>query len=161
MGDNYPPPIAGASTSIARSAKLAYSRRQTLCWLGRVSVIALAARSQAMAQIAGEESRVPASESPASAGASNPPLTCGSVEDDTLRDTFEYVDVSTYGAAEDCRNCEFWMPVEAGASCGGCTLIAGPISPYGWCTAWAPASGVTAPAASDGQAPAPNVAPNY
>lgn len=73
--------------------------------------------------------------------------TCGSVEDDSMRTTLEYVDQSVYGAVQDCRNCEFWIPVEEGQSCGGCTLIAGPISPLGWCTAWAPAAGV-APAAN-------------
>jgi hypothetical protein len=114
----------------------AWSRRLLLGSLTGSAIVSFASVVSAQNQ----ENDAPAYPSP-SDGAAEPSaadLTCGSVEDDSLRLTFQYVDMSVYGAAQDCRNCEFWIPVEAGQSCGGCTLIAGPISPYGWCTAWAP-----------------------
>lgn len=57
--------------------------------------------------------------------------------DDPTRQSFNYVDLSPYGAAKDCRNCEFWIPEEAGQACGGCTLMSGPFSPQGYCDVWA------------------------
>ncbi|RAL22753.1 hypothetical protein DL240_07590 [Lujinxingia litoralis] len=36
-----------------------------------------------------------------------------------------------------CDNCALYTAPEAGASCGGCTVVAGPINPGGWCRIWA------------------------
>jgi hypothetical protein len=125
------------------------SRRRALTKLAGWSLGAFALARQASAQTP------PAYADNAPEAADAPALTCGSVEDDSLRISFEYVDSSVYGAAQDCRNCEFWTAVEPGQNCGGCTLIAGPISPYGWCTAWAPAAGLVAPPANEEPAQAP------
>jgi hypothetical protein len=57
--------------------------------------------------------------------------------DDSMRISLNYVDVSPHGAERDCRNCEFWVAQQEGASCGGCTLIDGPISPLAYCDSWA------------------------
>lgn len=37
-----------------------------------------------------------------------------------------------------CRNCQLFIPPKAGLECGGCLLFAGPVSPEGYCTYWAP-----------------------
>jgi len=39
---------------------------------------------------------------------------------------------------KQCDNCKLWVPVKEGKECGGCLLFAGPISPEGHCTYWAP-----------------------
>ena len=54
----------------------------------------------------------------------------------TMRnETLKYVAV-TPDAEKRCDNCKFWEPGAAGASCGGCQLIKGPINPKGYCTSW-------------------------
>lgn len=68
---------------------------------------------------------------------------CASHEDESMRYTLNYVDISPFGADKDCRNCEFWIPVESGASCGGCTLFGGTVDPLGYCDSWALAPGAT------------------
>lgn len=37
-----------------------------------------------------------------------------------------------------CSNCQLFIPPKAGLECGGCLLFAGPVSPEGYCTYWAP-----------------------
>ncbi|WP_373515683.1 high-potential iron-sulfur protein [Persicitalea sp.] len=37
-----------------------------------------------------------------------------------------------------CSNCQLFIPQKEGAECGGCLLFAGPVSPEGYCTYWAP-----------------------
>lgn len=37
-----------------------------------------------------------------------------------------------------CSNCQLFIPPKAGGACGGCLLFAGPVSPEGYCTYWAP-----------------------
>ena len=37
-----------------------------------------------------------------------------------------------------CSNCQLFVPPKAGLECGGCLLFAGPVSPEGYCTYWAP-----------------------
>ena len=37
-----------------------------------------------------------------------------------------------------CSNCQLFVPSKAGTDCGGCLLFAGPVSPEGYCTYWAP-----------------------
>jgi len=62
-------------------------------------------------------------------------LTTGQIK---VRDTFGYVDRSD---DEDlvCRTCEFWQAPAAGGLCGGCTLMAGPIHPDGFCDSYSDA----------------------
>jgi hypothetical protein len=46
-----------------------------------------------------------------------------------------YVDLSPH-AERSCDNCRFFKQPAAGASCGGCEIVGGPIAPAGYCTAW-------------------------
>lgn len=39
---------------------------------------------------------------------------------------------------KECSNCQLFIPQKEGAECGGCLLFAGPVSPEGYCTYWAP-----------------------
>jgi len=39
---------------------------------------------------------------------------------------------------KQCDNCKLWVPIKEGKECGGCLLFAGPVSPEGHCTYWAP-----------------------
>ena len=39
---------------------------------------------------------------------------------------------------KQCNNCQLFIPPKEGAECGGCLLFAGPVSPEGYCTYWAP-----------------------
>lgn len=39
---------------------------------------------------------------------------------------------------KQCDNCKLWIPAKEGKDCGGCMLFAGPVSPEGHCTYWAP-----------------------
>lgn len=50
-----------------------------------------------------------------------------------------YVD-QTPNPQQRCDNCALWVDAEAGQNCGGCTVVAGPIHPAGWCSIWVPAS---------------------
>ena len=38
--------------------------------------------------------------------------------------------------AERCDNCQYWRAPRGEAPCGGCTVIAGPIHPAGYCDLW-------------------------
>jgi hypothetical protein len=71
---------------------------------------------------------------------------CWSDEDEGMRISLNYVEVSPHGAEKDCRNCEFWIPGDTAEACGGCTLIGGAIDPLGYCDSWALTS---APAAAE------------
>jgi hypothetical protein len=51
------------------------------------------------------------------------------------RTAVAYVDVAPH-AERRCDNCRFFKPPAAGASCGGCEIVGGPIAPAGYCTAW-------------------------
>ncbi len=51
------------------------------------------------------------------------------------RESLNYV-AETPNPSERCDNCALWVEPEAGSPCGGCTIMAGPIHPGGWCTAW-------------------------
>ena len=55
-----------------------------------------------------------------------------------MRNQLQYVDVSPKGEVEDCANCALYTEAKDGQFCGGCTLLAGPISPKGYCISWAP-----------------------
>lgn len=52
------------------------------------------------------------------------------------RQSLEYTDVSPEGDAKSCATCKFYEPGSAD-QCGGCQLVAGPISPRGHCKMWA------------------------
>jgi hypothetical protein len=56
-------------------------------------------------------------------------------EEKQLRVTFEYV-AKTPFPEKHCTNCGFWIEPEAGAACGGCKVIKGPIHPKGYCKSW-------------------------
>ncbi|MFU8802250.1 MAG: high-potential iron-sulfur protein [Bradymonadaceae bacterium] len=55
------------------------------------------------------------------------------------RTTNEYVD-QTPNPEQRCDNCALWVDPAAGENCGGCSVVAGPIHPAGWCKIWVPAS---------------------
>ena len=58
-------------------------------------------------------------------------------DDDSMRASVNYVDVSPHGAERDCRNCDFWVGGGDAATCGECTLVSGAIDPRGYCDSWA------------------------
>ena len=51
------------------------------------------------------------------------------------RSSLGYVDNSPHGAQKDCANCQLFEAAAEG-QCGGCTLLAGPINPKGYCNSW-------------------------
>ena len=53
-----------------------------------------------------------------------------------MRTQLQYVEVTT-AEGKRCDNCQLWIAPTAGASCGGCQLIKGPIAPGGHCVSWA------------------------
>lgn len=59
-----------------------------------------------------------------------------SLADKQTRTVNKYVDVSPM-KDKDCLNCALYVPAPAGAECGGCTVVKGPISPKGYCIIWA------------------------
>jgi hypothetical protein len=52
------------------------------------------------------------------------------------RTMFKYVDASA-DQNKVCSGCALYKPAAAGATCGGCTLFAGPVSDKGYCMSWA------------------------
>lgn len=74
---------------------------------------------------------------PATEAAADPCADLTGLTDDEkqLRVTFEYVAKSPF-PEKDCTNCGFWIEPEAGAACGGCKVIKGPINPVGYCKSW-------------------------
>ncbi len=53
----------------------------------------------------------------------------------TMRTNLNYADASeTEG--QYCGNCQLKQDYAADASCLGCQLFAGPVSPGGWCMSW-------------------------
>ncbi len=55
------------------------------------------------------------------------------------REVNNYVD-TTPNPEQRCDNCGLWEDPAAGENCGGCTVVAGPIHPAGWCSIWVPMS---------------------
>ena len=114
-------------------------RRQFLRFasLTPFAVIALgigAAAADGTAQTAGAPTTAAGGQTSAAAAAVCPN------EDESMRDTLNYIAVSPYGPAKDCTNCKLWTAPVAGVSCGGCTLIDGAIDPHGYCDSWAAAN---------------------
>lgn len=58
----------------------------------------------------------------------------------TLRENLEYVS-ETPIPEKRCDNCQFYIPAEAGESCGGCQLFAGAVAAGGYCTSWVQRTG--------------------
>lgn len=50
------------------------------------------------------------------------------------RTSLKYADKSP--SADVCSGCALYVPAAAGAACGGCNLLKGPIAPEGWCSSW-------------------------
>jgi hypothetical protein len=53
----------------------------------------------------------------------------------SLRQANQYVDQSP-NAAKNCANCNFFAAPAAENTCGGCTVVKGPINPAGYCRLW-------------------------
>lgn len=53
-----------------------------------------------------------------------------------MRNTLQYVDKST-DPAKNCANCQLFKAPAAPGTCGGCTVLKGPINPAGLCKSWA------------------------
>lgn len=51
------------------------------------------------------------------------------------RTQLQYTDKSPK-ADQPCSGCALFVAAAAGASCGTCNLVKGPISPDGWCSSW-------------------------
>jgi hypothetical protein len=78
----------------------------------------------------------PETTAPASAGA------CGDLsglteQEVAMRPQLQYV-AETPDASKPCDTCALYITPAAGAACGGCNLIKGPIAPKGYCVSWAP-----------------------
>ena len=56
-----------------------------------------------------------------------------------MRGSLGYVDASVEDG-KTCSNCALYTAATAGESCGGCTLLKGPINPDGYCISWAMAA---------------------
>lgn len=54
-----------------------------------------------------------------------------------LRESLGYVDASPHGKEKSCSRCQFFSSAGDDA-CGNCVVVAGPISPMGYCSAWGP-----------------------
>lgn len=52
--------------------------------------------------------------------------------DKAMRTSNNYVEAAA-DPAKACDGCQLWVAAAAGAACGGCTVIKGPINPKGSC----------------------------
>ncbi len=86
-----------------------------------------------------EKGAAPAETAPAKAGGefSCEDVTGLSDADKATRTSLQYVD-KTPDPAKPCDGCALYTQPAAGAQCGGCTVVKGPIHPKGYCSAWAP-----------------------
>jgi hypothetical protein len=62
-------------------------------------------------------------------------LTGVTIEERSLREESGYV-ADTPDSSKRCDNCEYWERPKAGAPCGGCSVISGPIHARGYCDLW-------------------------
>jgi hypothetical protein len=51
------------------------------------------------------------------------------------RESLKYVDKSPK-PDKDCENCKLYTEPKEPGTCGGCTVVAGPIHPDGYCISW-------------------------
>jgi hypothetical protein len=100
------------------------------------SLLASCGKKEETAQTGTPSTSTPQTAQPAASGP------CADVSglteaDLTMRnETLKYV-ADTPDPEKRCDNCKFWQPAEeAGAPCGTCQLIKGPIHPAGYCTSW-------------------------
>lgn len=56
--------------------------------------------------------------------------------DKALRTANNYADTSAK-PDQTCEGCQLYKVAAAGAACGGCQVLKGPIAPKGWCKLWA------------------------
>ena len=90
-----------------------------------------------------DEATEPAQQENADSGSSegsSDELTCTDTSDLSrqeikVREALKYTDESPK-SEQDCENCSLWKPADEEGTCGGCKVMAGPIHPDGWCTAW-------------------------
>ncbi len=117
----------------------AHNRRDFLKRFSAASAVGIGA-STVLAACGGGESAEPAASAPAAAPAASGCMdTSGLTEQEVgMRNSLAYVDV-TPDAAKNCLNCSLYLAASAGAACGGCNLLKGPIAPNGYCISWAPA----------------------
>jgi hypothetical protein len=54
-----------------------------------------------------------------------------------MRTQLQYADVTAI-PEKNCENCALFIAPAAGANCGGCQLLKGPIAGNGYCISWAP-----------------------
>lgn len=113
------------------------SRRDFLKRLGAAGVLGIGAGSVLSACGGGEAGdQAESSESQAMASCMD---TSGLTEQEiSMRNSLEYVDQSPV-ADKNCANCSLYVQAEAGETCGGCSILKGPIHPDGYCISWAPA----------------------
>lgn len=110
-------------------------RRDVLRGLGRTAAVF------ASVAMVGWTSCGFAADSPATQPATTdqPPQACNysnlTPTDISFRQSLEYVELSPFGAAKDCRNCLSWVAPQ-GAYCGACSLMRGQVHPLGYCTSW-------------------------
>lgn len=52
-----------------------------------------------------------------------------------MRDSLGYIP-QTEIPEQRCDNCMLWTVPQGDAFCGGCTIMAGPVHPAGWCNSW-------------------------
>ncbi|MEZ4460140.1 MAG: hypothetical protein R3E66_10495 [bacterium] len=57
--------------------------------------------------------------------------------DKATRSGLQYVDKAT-DPTKPCNKCALYVAPAEGKSCGGCSVVKGPINPQGGCTAFAP-----------------------
>ncbi|MEY3014315.1 MAG: hypothetical protein RIT45_3050 [Pseudomonadota bacterium] len=57
--------------------------------------------------------------------------------DKAMRTTNNYVEAAA-DASKACEKCQLYVAAAAGAACGGCSVIKGPINPKGSCNLFAP-----------------------
>ena len=56
--------------------------------------------------------------------------------DKAMRTSNNYVEAAA-DPAKACEGCQLWVAAAAGAACGGCSVIKGPINPKGSCNLFA------------------------
>jgi len=88
-----------------------------------------------LAACSGEEK--PAAKATAAKTGTDPcnDLSALTAEEKATRTTFQYKEV-TDDPKKPCDTCNFWLTPAAGQTCGGCTLVKGPVQPKGGCISW-------------------------
>jgi hypothetical protein len=53
----------------------------------------------------------------------------------SMRESLEYADAAS-DPKQACNGCSFFKPAKAGASCGPCEVLGGPVDAKGHCVSW-------------------------